>query len=482
MLPFIHLFTSPNGCYCYDVNTEGVIELTENLYNYLRAGNEIPEDISSIEELDSSDREMLRSLTGRGYLSDHRVSTIRHNHADDLEFQLTNRMNELILQVTQSCNLVCSYCPFANRTDGGFQRNHSSKKMEWETARKSIDLFLENSSEIDNVGIGFYGGEPFMNFPLIRQAVEYADKLFVGKNVEYSLTTNGTLMTDEIISYLKDHDFRVMFSIDGPESIHDINRRKADGSGSFRDAVSSLKKLWAAYGSRAKEKIRINTVINPETDFDEVTHLFDDPFFEESRIGIFPNLASSNKLENEIQSRSDFNEKFSYDRFRAMMSRLGLVKGIKLDPISDFMALRQIEKTEMISEGDGRLGDITAPGGPCIPGQRRLFVNADGNFYPCEKVNELSEDTMIGNINDGIDLVQAERLINISQLTEDACRECYAFRHCASCGVNSVGESRLTQESKLAHCPDIRKNFHNTLKLTALIREIDSVYKRKINI
>ena len=117
------------------------------------------------------------------------------------------------------------------------KRNHSSKKMEWETARKSIDLFLENSSEIDNVGIGFYGGEPFMNFPLIRQAVEYADKLFVGKNVEYSLTTNGTLMTDEIISYLNDHDFRVMFSIDGPESIHDINRRKADGSGSFNIAT-----------------------------------------------------------------------------------------------------------------------------------------------------------------------------------------------------------------------------------------------------
>ena len=77
-----------------------------------------------------------------------------------------------------------------------------------------------------------------------------------------------------------------MFSIDGPESIHDINRRKADGSGSFREAVDNLKKLYALYGKRAKEKIHINTVINPENDFDEITHLFDDPFFKESGIGI----------------------------------------------------------------------------------------------------------------------------------------------------------------------------------------------------
>ncbi len=482
MRPFIHLFATHNSYYFYDVNTEGIIELTESLFNYLSKNKDIPEDVSSIEDLCVSDREMLLSLINRGYLSDHRVSTIRHNHSDDIEFQITNRMNELILQVTQSCNLVCSYCPFANRTDDSFQRNHSSKKMDWETARKSIDLLLENSSETENVCIGFYGGEPFMNFPLIRQAVEYADKQFVGKNVTYSLTTNGTIMTDEIISYLSDHDFRVMFSIDGPESIHDINRRKADGSGSFREAVDNLKKLYALYGKRAKEKIHINTVINPENDFDEITHLFDDPFFRESGIGINPSLVSSTKLENEIQNKDDFVEKFAYDRFRALMSRLGIVKGISLDPVSDFLALRQIEKNDGITEASGRLGDITAPGGPCIPGQRRLFVNADGNFYPCEKVNELAEDTMIGNINYGIDIAKAERVLNVAQLTADACKECYAFRHCSSCAVNSAREDSITAESKLAQCPAIRKSFRNNLRFAALVREIDSVYKRKINI
>ena len=86
MRPFIHLFATPNSYYFYDVNTEGIIELTESLYNYLSKNKDIPEDVSSIEDLCVSDREMLLSLINRGYLSDHRVSTIRHNHSDDIEF------------------------------------------------------------------------------------------------------------------------------------------------------------------------------------------------------------------------------------------------------------------------------------------------------------------------------------------------------------------------------------------------------------
>ena len=78
-----------------------------------------------ISELGDADRQLLKELIAQGYMSDHRVKTLEHFHTSDLEFQINERCAELTLQVTQACNLVCSYCPFANKTDNEYQRNHS---------------------------------------------------------------------------------------------------------------------------------------------------------------------------------------------------------------------------------------------------------------------------------------------------------------------------------------------------------------------
>lgn len=389
-------------------------------------------------------------------------------------------MNELVLQVTQACNLVCSYCPFANITDNAYQRNHSSKKMNWETAKKCIDLFADYSAEMDDVGICFYGGEPFLNFELIRQAVAYADQVFVGKKMTYSLTTNGTLVTDEIIAFLVQHNFKVMFSIDGPASIHDINSRKADGSGSYQQAVSSLKKLSTAYGSRSFERLMINSVVNPETDFDEVLPLFDDPFFLSNKVRIATTLASDDKLEKTLGSRDDFLEKFNYHRFAAMMKMFGFIKDIELNPILEQFILMLLDKTVWNDKENALLSSVSAPSGPCIPGQRKLFVNADGIFYPCERVNELSKDVQMGNASDGFDLKKADRILNIAQLTEKECKKCYAFRHCSICAVTASDANGFSAAQKLRRCAKVKSKFNSTLRLVALNKEIDSVYKRNL--
>ena len=480
MNPYIHLFRSPNRCYVYDVNKDSVLTVSDSLYAYLEACKDVPDNTDSIEELGHEDREALRSMLEAGYLSDHRVERIEHFHTSDLDFQLHNRINEMVLQVTQACNLVCSYCPFANKTDDAYQRNHSSKRMTWETAKKSIDLFVDYSAEMEEVGIGFYGGEPFLNFGLIRQVVTYADQVMVGKKITYSLTTNGTMLTDEIIAFLAEHNFRMMVSIDGPASIHDINRRKADGSGSYHQAVSSLKKLSAAFGDRSYERLMINTVVNPETDFDEVLHLFDDPFFLAKKVRIAVTLASDDKLEKPLESRDDFFEKFNYNRFVSMMKLLGVLKDIEIDPISEQFILLLLDKTTWDDKETPLLGSVSAPAGPCIPGQRKLFVNADGIFYPCERVNELSEDVQMGNVTDGIDLKKADRILNIAQLTENECKKCYAFRHCSICAVTASDGNGFSVAQKLRRCIKVKSKFNNTLRLIALKKEIDTVYKRNL--
>ncbi|MBO4863967.1 MAG: radical SAM protein [Eubacterium sp.] len=478
--PFIQLFESPNGYYFFDVNKDKVISVSESLYSFFDSCEMIPEDVSSIEELNVSDQNHLKTLIAEGYLSDHHVEKIEHYNTSDLEFQVTNRMKQLTIQVTQACNLCCNYCPFANVTNNAYQRNHSSKRMDWETAKKSIDLYLDCSSELDDICIAFYGGEPFIEFDLIEKAVLYANKVFVGKRIKYTVTTNGTLMDDKIRRFLFDNNFTVMFSIDGPASIHDFNRKKYDGSGSYSLAVENLKKLSALYGEKSYEKLLVNTVINPETDYDEVLHLFDDPFFLEKKVYIRADIASSDLLEKPLGYRDDFIQKFNYSRFISLMSRFGIVKDIKLDPISETFNNMLFDHINWKDEEKSDLGNISAPGGPCIPGQRRFFVNADGDFYPCEKVSELVDDVKIGNIREGFDFNKAKRILNVAQSTEEECKKCVAFRHCSVCVANISDEKGISDKKKLDLCEGIRKRLFKDIKLIVLEKEINSIYKRTI--
>ncbi len=482
MKPYVYLYKSINGNYCYDVNRDTIIEINENIYSYLNTCENSPLVIEENSVLNAEDREALEDLVRQGFLSDHRVGNITHRYAKDAEFYVKNRMVSLLLQVTQSCNLLCSYCPYANKTDGKFQRNHSSKKMNWDIAKKSIDLFLECSSEIDDVYIGFYGGEPFLNFPLIKQVVEYADKAFAGKIIGYTLTTNGTLLTDEIVDFLTNHNFYITFSIDGPAALHDKHRKKSDGTGSYSDAVKNLKRLVCAFEDEAEKRINVNTVINTENDLDQLFELFDDSFFVDHKINIKPNIVSSDKLEKKIGVSNDFIEKFNYRCFVSLMKNLGVVKNINLDPISNEFGLETIKKMEEIYERKDILSDTAAPRGPCIPGQRKLFVNADGDMYPCEKVNELADEQKIGNINIGFDFDKIDKILNIARITESQCRNCFAFRHCSVCVIHCSDENGISSEAKLKHCQNIKKKFVKSLRLKALIMEINMLYKRKIKI
>ena len=107
--------------------------------------------------------------------------------------------------------------------------------MSQETARKSVDFLLRNSGDHHTVTLVFFGGEPLMNFRLISETVPYATKAgqAVGKRVDFSMTTNATYLTPEIIHFLRDHRIGVAVSIDGPKKFHDLRRTYKSGLGSY---------------------------------------------------------------------------------------------------------------------------------------------------------------------------------------------------------------------------------------------------------
>ena len=466
--PILRVFRTPHHYYLYSMNTDSVVEINAHIYSYFHTGR----DLSLLEE---ADHRILSGLIDKGHISDRRVRTIYSPL--DVRKAVSSGMEQLTLQVTQACNLTCSYCPYANATDGVLQRNHSSKSMDFTTARKAVDYFFAHSWATEEVVVSFYGGEPLLAFPLIRRVVEYIEREYAGIRVRYNMTTNATLFTDTMIEFLTENGFDILFSLDGPASIHDINRRRADGSGSFRAAYKKLQKVISAYGEDYQKHIQLNMVFDPANDLDQVLELFRDPDFPRG-IHVMGDRAEDTELERPIPVTEDFCSKIAYQYFLGYLQQCNMVDGLDLIPFVR-SGFSETEKTAiLLEEKDQCLPDQGIPGGPCIPGKRRLFVSTDGTYYPCEKVNELSEAMKIGHVDTGIDFDKAERLLNIAALTPDKCRNCWAFHHCLVCQRYAVGDGDLDPEIKNSHCQRSYSYMDLILQEYALLRECAENYRR----
>lgn len=164
--------------------------------------------------------------------------------AEQMERQLDQRYkgvwNKLELALSEACNLACtySYC--------GTCRDMPHQGMMSETvARQAITWLFAVSGRSENVSITFFGGEPLLNKPVLRFAIEYSQRLaqLHGKKVFYSMTTNGTLLDDEVIGFIKRYNFGLMVSLDGPPEIHNAQCPTQGGNGSFDMAAADINKV-----------------------------------------------------------------------------------------------------------------------------------------------------------------------------------------------------------------------------------------------
>lgn len=156
-------------------------------------------------------------------------------------------LSTIVLNVNTGCNLACTYC---YKEDLDTPTN--GRKMALETAVRSIDMLLKESPDRDSYNIVFFGGEPLSNLPLIRDVVAHAEPRFaaLGKEVSFTLTTNATLLTEEIVDWLDAHRFGLTVSMDGPKALHDKNRKTIGGKGSYDVVASKAKMLLERYNSR----------------------------------------------------------------------------------------------------------------------------------------------------------------------------------------------------------------------------------------
>lgn len=461
--PFVHFFETPKGKYFYDVNTNAIVGVTSRLYEYLNGGTEYP--------LDHADTlKELETLTWAGMLSTDKWEAIEHPATRLLKENLNGSIEMLTLQVTQQCNLRCQYCPYSGSY---YNRKHSSASMNIEIAKKAVDFYIRHSFDRHELNIGFYGGEPLIQYDLIEEVVDYVRKHGEGKKVNFHITTNATLLDLKKITFLAENKFKITISLDGPRELHDKNRKKTDGKGSFDKVMENIQMIQKYFPEYIKE-IMFNCVVDGRGDYGCLNDFFTNYDIIKDIHTTFSDIAEEGIKDQELLlSSEDYDKAYQYEVFKLLLNKCNLISDKAVSPIvrSYYDFIRMMLKGRSVGYAYNNTGH---PGGPCIPGVHKLFVNINGDFYPCEKLNENIKEFVIGNVESGFDFERIENILNVGRSTQEECKNCWCSRYCYQCILFSEEGDSLSAEKRISHCKTVKKATENMFKDYCLIKEAEA--------
>lgn len=451
--PNILLFEASGSYYFYDVNKNTIVQISKEIYEY----------IPHRDYKNKNYEEIVGNLENAGFLSDRVVKKIQHPLTEYVDDYVEHNLNAMILQVTQNCNMRCRYCAFSG--DGTSNRKHSNINMSEEIAIDAIDFFRKHSEYSDRASISFYGGEPLIMYGLVKMCIDYCKEVMPDKRMEYRMTTNGTVISDEIVEFLARENVLLTVSIDGPKKIHDKYRRFAiDGSGTFDRVYRNLSHIKEKYPDFYKT-ISINAVVDRDIEITEVTGFFSkDDLFKGINVDI--NGVEDSYIDMQYVETIDYKVSLEELLFKQLIDRM---RGKKEQPGTRLLNsvkgfARFMERKELLPESMHHQG-------PCVPGQGKLFVDVQGNLRPCEKVSEHNQDLIIGNIYEGFDHDKIKRLLNIGLLTEEECKKCWAIRLCKECPLVTDNINGISREKKLIECEAQKRLIKELLKDYAILRK-----------
>ena len=326
----------------------------------------------------------------------------------------------LCLHIAHDCNLACQYC-FAE--EGEYHGRRAL--MSFEVGKKALDFLIANSGNRRNLEVDFFGGEPLMNWQVVKDLVEYGreqEKLH-DKKFRFTLTTNGVLLNDEVMEFCNREMGNVVLSIDGRKEVHDKMRPFRKGAGSYDLIVPKFQQFAE---SRHQDKYYVRgTFTHYNLDFSEdVLHLADLGF---KQISVEPVVAEPK--EPYAIREEDLPKLFEeYDKLAVEMIR-------RHKSGEDFNFFHFM---------------IDLEGGPCVAkrlsgcgsGTEYLAVTPWGDFYPCHQFVG-NEKFLLGNVDEGIlntDIRDEFKCCNV--YAKEKCRKCFARFYCSGgCAANAYNFS-----------------------------------------
>lgn len=323
----------------------------------------------------------------------------------------------LCLHIAHDCNLACRYC-FAE--EGEYHGRRAL--MSFEVGKKALDFLIANSGSRRNLEVDFFGGEPLMNFDVVKETVAYARSIEKAhnKNFRFTITTNGLLLTDDKIDFINREMSNVVLSIDGRKEVNDRLRVRTNGSGSYDTIVPRFQKLVATRG-KDKDYYARGTFTKYNLDFTEdVLHLVDLGF---DQVSVEP-VVSDPKLSYSIQEE-DLPRVFEeYERLaNTIIARKKEGRGFNFFHF-------------MIDLNQGPCAIKRLRG--CSCGNEYVAVTPEGDIFPCHQfVGE--DEWKMGNVLDGSYDMERKNMFALANVySKEQCKNCWAKFYCSGgCNANN---------------------------------------------
>lgn len=421
--PAIFRFQSGNHEFVLDINTNRIFTLSSQesivIDNWLGGTSE-----SRLEAMFPEETSKLRF---EGLFNDKKPEKMSYGiDWEHICHEIMHKRHQTIIELTQECNLRCKYCTFG----GGFygHRTHANKTIDRNILQEAINSGFQYGDQLDEIIFGFYGGEPLLAWEILKEAILRVHEKAKGKKVIFSITTNAVLLDKSKATFLKDNDFHILVSLDGPQHIHDRYRTFANGNGSYAQTIKGLKILLDVYPPEKHSFIGINMVLPSLEWLPSLEQLWENESWIPRTLNAQVNLmalpenfilpspplgTTANQSKNEwfAHCNPEYKElpatTIEHNFFEVPLARL---------------------HNRIIFDKNQK---AVFPNGCCIPATKRAFVQTDGTYRICERFHGAPP---IGNVMEGIDIKKVKQLIDeyITYSFSD-CKNCWAVSLCRIC-------------------------------------------------
>ncbi len=340
-------------------------------------------------------------------IADLQAQEILFSKKRELALTTDNVVKALCLHLAHECNMRCTYC-FASKGHYGGTRG----LMPLTTAKQAVDFLLEASKERRHCEIDFFGGEPTLNFAVLRETVAYGKEQAakLGKIIKFTITTNALHLTEEMIDFINGEQLSLVLSLDGRQTVHDRFRVLPGGGGTWQQVLANSKKITAA--RQHNNYYLRGTYTRHNLDFTEdVKEMVRHGFTSLSLEPVVLKPEAEQALQEEDLPRL-FAE---YEKLAALLWEWEEL-GKKVYFFHFELDLHQ-----------GPCAKKRALG--CGAGSTYLAVTPDGKLYPCHQFAGQAE-FCAGHVADGVDYRQLSRFQGVDSVEKEACRACFARFFC----------------------------------------------------
>ncbi len=413
----IHKYYLNNRYIVLDVNSGGVHIVDKIVYDILDYYKE--ESLNDILARFSNTYDSKSIGEVYGEISELEKQGLLFSQGSDftnIPYNEDNIIKAMCLHIAHDCNLTCKYC-FASQGDFKGERS----LMSLEVGKKALEFLVQNSGKRRNLEVDFFGGEPLMNFQVVKDLVSYGRKLEkqYNKNFRFTITTNGVLLDDDKIDFINENMDNVVLSLDGRKEVNDNMRRTINGQGSYDIILPKFKSMVEKRGD--KDYYIRGTFTNENLDFSkDILDFYNHGF---KKVSVEPVVTSE---EMDYALREEHLDKVLEEYEKLSKDYIDIKKRDKDFYFFHFMV--------DLSQGPCIIKRVTG----CGAGSEYLAVTPEGDLYPCHQfVGE--EGFRIGDVFNGIKNTSLRDEFKKTNIyNKEDCKDCWAKYYCSGgCHANA---------------------------------------------